>query len=80
MTLRLLQTGTRTCGQDELTGAQQRFAARVDAEPGMWSEDAVILYRKEFGVTHRWIVDCDGNVVDEQCFHEGPKFALGPPV
>jgi hypothetical protein len=68
------QTDDRSGANATLTRAQHRFANAADATPGMRCEHAVILYHEELTLTHRWIVDGDGYIVDEQFFHHGPRF------
>lgn len=55
--------------QLELTGPQRRFADAVQASPGgpLWG-DTVCLYQEMPTVTIRWIIDGDGEVVDQATF------------
>jgi hypothetical protein len=79
MEWRLFQTGDRPEACAALTRAQKRFAKSVAATPGMWCEESVILYHEEPTLTHRWIVDGDGYIIDEQFFHHRPRWTSSSP-
>lgn len=54
-----------------LTPAQARFAAVHRARPdqhAVWDDSLVFVYREESGITHRWLLNADGRVVDSAAF------------
>ncbi len=56
----------RSAGGPVLTTAQMRFAREPGARPGFARvrDGSVFFYRDDHAGTERWLVDCQGDVLD----------------